>query len=151
MVRERGAFSRLAGNLVNFRSTALIYVDETTYSSVQLKPRSWGSRSDPVLHQKNNRQMRTTVIGGIGACLKDGRVMNLARSTNKAEFMQFLVDLKQAVLPRYRSQTQIVIMDNARAHTCKDTLDFFKGMFIPLFIPVMSCEYNCALYLFVWG
>ena len=80
--------------MIRVKDAALVYIDETTYSSVSLRRCSWASTEDPVLHQKNNKQMRCTVIGGIGKCLKDGRVMNLAASTNKAEFMKFLVDLK---------------------------------------------------------
>ena len=143
LLEERSSFAALIGNLVLARQDNLIYVDETTYASNSIPRRSWSSRDDPVLHQKNSKQMRRTVIGGIGRCLTNGRVMNLARSTNKAEFQSFLVDLKQAVLPKYRHQTQIVLFDGARAHTCRDTLQFFEGMFIPLQIPRFSCDFNC--------
>ena len=52
-----------------------------------------------MLHAKNNRQMRTTVFGAISPCLENGRVMRLAKSTNKQDFMSFLVDIKQPLLP----------------------------------------------------
>ena len=69
--------------------------------------------------------------------------MRLAKSTNKLDFMSFLVDIKQSVLPRYRSSMQILLYDGARAHTCNDSQDFIEGYFKPLQIPVMSCEFNC--------
>ena len=74
--------------------------------------------------------------------------MRLAKSTNKRDFMSFLVDIKQAVLPKYRSQLQILLYDGAKAHTCLDSQKFIEGFFIPLQIPVMSCEFNCKLLTF---
>ena len=100
---ERAAFSRLVSNLTLTKPHQLIWMDETTYSSIQMKAKSWASKQNPVLHAKNNRQMRVTVFGAISPCLENGRVMRLAKSTNKQDFMAFLVDIKQAVLPRYRS------------------------------------------------
>ena len=123
-------------------------MDETTYSSVQTKAKSWSRKHPLVLHPKNNRQMRITVFGAISPCLQTGRVMRLAKSTNKRDFMSFLVDIKQAVLPKYRSQLQILLYDGAKAHTCLDSQKFIEGFFIPLQIPVMSCEFNCKLLTF---
>ena len=142
-MNERAAFSRLVANLMNSKPHQLIWMDETTYSSVQMKAKSWSRKHPLVLHPKNNRQMRVTVFGAISPCLQSGRVMRLAKSTNKQDFMSFLVDIKQAVLPRYRSQLQILLYDGAKAHTCLDSQNFIEGFFIPLQIPVMSCEYNC--------
>ena len=104
-------------------------MDETTYSSVQMKAKSWARKQDPVLHPKNNRQMRVTVFGAISPCLQNGRVMRLARSTNKQDFMAFLVDIKTSILPMYRSETQILLFDGARAHTCRDSQEFMKDYF----------------------
>ena len=59
-----------------------------------MKAKSWAKKEKPMLHVRNARQMRTTVFGAIGICLKDGRVMQLAPSTNKHDFMAFLVSLK---------------------------------------------------------
>ena len=108
-----------------------------------MKAKSWAKKHNPVLHAKNNRQMRVTVFGAISPCLENGRVMQLAKSTNKQDFMAFLVNVKQAVLPKYRSQLQILLYDGARAHTCRDSQAFMEGYFKPLQIPVMSCEFNC--------
>ena len=69
--------------------------------------------------------------------------MQLAPSTNKHDFMAFLHNVKQAVLPRYRSQQQVVVYDGAKAHTCKDSQQFMVGYFTPLQIPPYSCEFNC--------
>ena len=113
-----------------------------------MKAKSWAKKDKPMLHVKNARQMRVTVFGAIGKCLKDGRVMKLAPSTNKQDFMAFLVSLKQALLPKYRKQEQIVIYDGARAHTCRDSQEFMHGYFIPLQIPTYSCEFNCEYHLF---
>ena len=121
---ERAAFSRLIGNLMIAKPHQLIWMDETTYSSVQMKAKSWSRKQDPVLHAKNNRQMRVTVFGAIGTCLQNGRVMRLAKSTNKQDFMSFLVDIKTSILPKYRSQMQILLFDGARAHTCHDSQAF---------------------------
>ena len=132
MALERGAFSRLLANLMRTKPHQLIWVDETTYSSVQSKQKSWSKQNNPQLHVRNARQMRVTVIGAIGTCLESGRLMQLARSTNKQDFMAFLHNLKQAVLPRYRAQLQIVVYDGAAAHTCQDSQDFMHGYFIPL-------------------
>ena len=118
-------------------------MDETTYSSVQTKAKSWSRRHPLVLIPKNNRQMRVTVFGAISPCLQNGRVMSLAKSTNKQDFMSFLVAVKQAVLPKYRSKLQVIIYDGAKAHTCNDSQNFLRDYFIPLQIPVMSCEFNC--------
>ena len=87
--------------------------------------------------------MRVTVFGAISPCLQNGRVMRLARSTNKQDFMAFLVDIKTSILPMYRSETQILLFDGARAHTCRDSQEFMKDYFKGLQIPVMSCEFNC--------
>ena len=108
-----------------------------------MKAKSWARKQDPVLHPKNNRQMRVTVFGAISPCLQNGRVMRLARSTNKQDFMAFLVDIKTSILPMYRSETQILLFDGARAHTCRDSQEFMKDYFKGLQIPVMSCEFNC--------
>ena len=109
-----------------------------------MKAKSWARKQDPVLHPKNNRQMRVTVFGAISPCLQNGRVMRLARSTNKQDFMAFLVDIKTSILPMYRSETQILLFDGARAHTCRDSQEFMKDYFKGLQIPVMSCEFNCT-------
>ena len=69
-------------------------MDETTYSSVSLKPRSWATKEDPVLHAKNNKQMRVTVYGAISPCLENGIVYKLAKSTNIADYKSFLVQIK---------------------------------------------------------
>ena len=140
---ERVAFSRLIANLMTVKPHTLIWMDETTYSSVQMKAKSWATKQNPVLHAKNNRQMRVTVFGAISPCLVNGRVMRLAKSTNKHDFMSFLVDIKTSILPRYRRQLQILLFDGARAHTCHDSQAFMEGYFKPLQIPVMSCEFNC--------
>ena len=132
MELERGAFSRLVANLMRSKPHQLIWVDETTYSSVQSKPKSWCKKGKPLLHMRNARQMRVTVIGAIGTCLQDGRVMQLAPSTNKHDFMAFLHNVKQAILPRYRSQQQIIVYDGARAHTCRDSQAFMSDYFTPL-------------------
>ena len=94
MTRDRSAFSRLVANLIANRESQIIYVDETTYSTVSLKPKSWAPSKHPNLHAKNNKQMRRTLIGGIGTCLIGGRCMRLAKSTNQIDFRTFLVDLK---------------------------------------------------------
>lgn len=77
-------------------------MDETTYSSVQSKPKSWSTSANPVLHPKQNRQMRVTVFGAISPCLKDGRAFKLAKSTNKEDYCSFLVQIKQSVMPKYQ-------------------------------------------------
>ena len=118
---ERAAFSRLVANLMNSKPHQMIWMDETTYSSVQTRAKSWSKKHPLVLHPKNNRQMRITVFGAISPCLENGRVMRLAKSTNKQDFMNFLFQIKQSVLPKYRSQLQIVLYDGAKAHTCKES------------------------------
>ena len=123
-----------------------VWMDETTYSSVQMKAKSWARKQDPVLHPKNNRQMRVTVFGAISPCLHNGRVMRLAKSTNKQDFMGFLVDIKTSILPKYRSDIQVLCYDGAKAHTCRDSQEFMKDYFKPLQIPVMSCEFNCKFH-----
>ena len=57
--------------------------------------------------------------------------------------MSFLVDIKTSILPRYRTQTQVLLFDGTRAHTCNEFQAFMQGYFKPLQIPVMSCEFNC--------
>ena len=57
----------------------LIWMDETTYSSVQMKAKSWSRKQDPVLHAKNNRQMSVTVFEAISPCLVNGRDIRLAK------------------------------------------------------------------------
>ena len=52
MLRQRGHFSRLMANLMVARADDLIFVDETTYSTVQLKSKSWSHQENVVLHQK---------------------------------------------------------------------------------------------------
>ena len=141
--RERIAFSRLFGNLITSSRYQLIYMDETTYSSVQSKPKSWSTSANPVLHPKQSRQMRITVFGAISPCLKDGRAFKLAKSTNKEDYCSFLVQIKQSILPRYQGSKQILCYDGARAHTANYSMQFIRDLFIPLQIPVMSCEFNC--------
>ena len=46
--------------------------------------------------------------------------------------MAFLHNVKQAILPRYRSQQQIIVYDGARAHTCRDSQAFMSDYFTPL-------------------
>ena len=57
----------------------LIWMDETTYSSVQMKAKSWSRKQDPVLHAKNNPQMSVTIFEAISPCLVNGRDIRLAK------------------------------------------------------------------------
>ena len=57
--------------------------------------------------------------------------------------MSFLVDIKQVLLQRYRSQLQILLYEWAKAQAYQDSKSFIEGFFIPFQIPVMSCEFNC--------
>ena len=43
---------------------------------------------------------------------------------------------------------QILCYDGARAHTSNYSMEFIRDIFIPLQIPVMSCEFNCKFPLF---
>ena len=88
---ERLAFARLIANLIATKDKHLVYMDETTYSTVQSKSRSWAFRSTPVLHPKNNRQMRVTVFGACGPALVGGLVVKLAPSTNSVDYCSFLL------------------------------------------------------------
>ena len=87
--------------------------------------------------------MRVTVFGAISTCLQDFRAFKLAKSTNKEDYCSFLLQIKQSVQQKYRSHKLILCYDGARAHTAKYSMDFIKDLFIPLQIPVMSCEFNC--------
>ena len=57
----------------------LIWMDETTYSSVHMKAKSWSRKQDPVLHANKNRQMSVTVFEAISTCLVNGRDIRLAK------------------------------------------------------------------------
>ena len=87
--------------------------------------------------------MRVTVFGAISTCLQDFWAFKLAKSTNKEDYCSFLLQIKQSVQQKYRSHKLILCYDGARAHTAKYSMDFIKDLFIPLQIPVMSCEFNC--------
>ena len=76
--------------------------------------------------------MKVTVFRAISPCLQNGRVMRLARSTKKQDFMAFLVDIKTSTLPMYHSDIQILLFDGVRVHTCRNSQelmkDYFKGL-----------------------
>ena len=76
--------------------------------------------------------MRVTVFGAISPCLRNARAFKLAKSTNSDDYCSFLVQIKQAILPRYRNQRQIIFFDGARAHTSKKSSVFIREMFTPL-------------------
>ena len=40
------------------------------------------------------------------------------------DYFTALVDIKTSILPKYRSQMQILLFDGARAHTCHDSQAF---------------------------
>ena len=139
---ERLAFARLLANLINTKDKHLVYMDETTYSTVQSKAKSWSFRSTPVLHPKNNRQMRVTVFGACGPALVGGLVVKLAPSTNSVDYCSFLLQVKEAIKPAFRNVKLIMCQDNASAHTSRVSKAFAASEFHTLNIPVMSCEFN---------
>ena len=122
MLSERTCFARVIGNLIRLRSKDLIWIDETTYSSVSLKPKAWSG--NPVcLNPKQQTQRRITVMGAISPALVDGRCMRLAKSTNKAEYKDFLVDVYQSVLKNSKKpgkSVKYLVMDGHRSHTNAD-------------------------------
>ena len=87
--------------------------------------------------------MRVTVLRAISTCLVIDCVMRLAKSTNKQDFMAFLFEVKQAVLPKFRFQMQILLYDEAHVYTCCDSQASMEDYFKPLQIHMMSYKFNC--------
>ena len=78
--RRRLVFAKLLATLIN-RGKPIIYCDETTYNTWQLKAKSWSLNKNALVHARNNKRMGKTVYGAIGHCLNNP-VFKLGRTTN---------------------------------------------------------------------
>lgn len=139
---ERKVFAQLIGNIVA-SGAPVIYMDETTFTAWMLKSKSWSSREKPVYHARNDKKFGTTVFGALGRCLKNGFVYQRAKSTNKIDFLRFVIDTRQAVQERYWNQKPYFLYDGHPAHVGRDRLRLLEQYFRPVQIPGYSCEFNC--------
>lgn len=115
VLRNRKVFAKLIGNLIVLRRP-LIYVDETTYNTWQMKAKSWSSSESPNLHARNNKRWNTTVYGAVGECLAYP-VFMLGNTTNGEDFRRFVMQVKNALSSAYIGTKPIFLYDAAKAHT----------------------------------
>ena len=137
--KERLVFSRIIAKLIE-EKVPLIYMDETTFNTWQMKTKSWSSKSDIVYHHRPSTRLGITVFGAIGKCLKKPMFMT-ARSTNKEDYMRFMNQVKEQVRD-LKGRKPVLLYDAHRSHTSLIARDKIPKMFIPLPIPVYSCEFN---------
>jgi len=137
--KERFVFARILAKLIE-EKVPLIYMDETTFNTWQMKTKSWSSKSDIVYHHRPSTRLGITVFGAIGNCLKKPMFMT-ARSTNKEDYMRFMNQVKEQVRD-LRGRKPVLLYDAHRAHTSLIARDRIPKMFLPLPIPVYSCEFN---------
>ena len=138
--QERYAFARLLAKLIEEKKH-IIFMDETTVNTWQIKTKSWSSKTDIVEHKRPSTRIGITVFGAIGNCLKNP-VFRTAKSTNKTDYIEFMRLVKEQVRQIHHSQKPILLFDAHRAHTSLLAREEIPRMFVPLKIPVYSCEFN---------
>ena len=86
--KERFAFARLLTKLLDAKMP-MIFMDETTVNTWQIKTKSWSTRTNIVFHKRPSTRIGITVFGAIGNCLKKP-VFRTAKSTNKDDYVEFM-------------------------------------------------------------
>ena len=138
--QERYAFARLLAKLIQEKKP-IIFMDETTVNTWQIKTKSWSSKTDIVEHKRPSTRIGVTVFGAIGNCLKNP-VFRTAKSTKKHDYIEFMRLVKEQVRSIHHNQKPILLFDAHRAHTSLLAREEIPRMFVPLKIPVYSCEFN---------
>jgi hypothetical protein len=143
LVEKRQVFAKLLATLVD-ANKPLIYVDETTFNTWQMKAKSWSKRDQPLYHARNSKRITVTVYGAIGHCLQRP-VFRLGCSTNAEEYKRFLTEVHENLKPEvtFNRAKPILLYDGATAHTSNASKAFMGKYFEPLQIPIYSCEFNC--------
>ena len=140
--RDRRAFARLL-SLIIVRDKPLVYLDETSFVSQIVLPKSWALASVPNQHSMTKTRYSITVYGAVGACMAQP-VYYLAPTTNAEHFRKFLALVKQSVP---RSANAYLLYDGHAAHrTC---LADIQSHFTPLPNPGYSSNFNVIES--IWG
>jgi hypothetical protein len=138
--QERFAFARLLSKLLD-ENVPIIFMDETTVNTWQMKTKSWSTKNDIVYHTRPSTRLGVTVFGAIGNCLKKAMFMT-AKSTNKNDYLNFMRQVSQQVRPDPQNRKPVLLYDAHRAHTSLDARALIPKLFNPLPIPTYSCEFN---------
>ena len=113
-----------------------MWMDETTFTSQAVPPKSWATRERPNNHPySGDRQYRVTVYGAIGACLKKP-VYYLSYSTCGVEYRKFVGRIHRAL--RNRNDRPLLYYDGHPAHTSQVSVDKVSEHFRPL----QACPYS---------
>ena len=136
---ERVKFATFMGNILRL-SKPLIYMDETTFNSWQLKPRSWQHPGHRNQHVRPGARHCVTVFGAIGLPLTEA-VFSFADSTNQVDYRLFLRKIKAHQKVTVRGKP-LLLFDGHPAHKTKETMRVVASMFHPVLNVPYSCEMN---------
>lgn len=136
---ERLKFATFMGNVLRL-SKPLIYMDETTFNSWQLKPRSWQHPDHRNLHVRPGARHSVTVYGAIGLPLT-APVFSFGGSTNQVDYRLFLRKIKAHQKTTVRGKP-LLLFDGHPAHKTPETMRVVASMFHPVLNVPYSCELN---------
>lgn len=91
--KSRMRFAAFMGNILRLNKP-LIYMDETTFNTWQIKQQSWSHPDHRNEHIRPGPRHSTTVYAAIGLPLSKV-VYKFGTSTNQVAFREFLRDVKQ--------------------------------------------------------
>ena len=117
------------------------YFDETSMSHRQVQKRAWYFRREkfqiPIAASKGKA---FTIYGTIGDCIQNNGYFEIHGSTNKKDFMAYLLNLQTRMIPP-QNELPIFVYDNHRAHIGMDRLEILNQFCRPM----RSIAYSCFL------
>ena len=136
-------FARKLAKLRKDKAKYVIYIDETSFNSWEVPKKTWACPSKPISIRLNKRRGKgVTIYGAIGEAV-NGVLHMVSRSTNKKDFVRFLVLLRKKCLVDETKELYLVI-DNHNAHTSKQVIEAMERLyFTPINQPTYSPEFNC--------
>ena len=137
--RARVRFGTFLGNVLAAKKP-LVYQDETTFNTWQLKAKSWALPGVRNEHARPGPRYSVTVYGAIGACLTQP-VFSLGDSTNQVEFRQFVRKVK-----RHQKATvagkPLLFVDGHAAHLTPESKKAIEAGFHCVKNVPYTCELN---------
>ncbi len=132
---EREQFALKLGHLIR-NGAPVIYCDESSFNNWSLDNKSWSTSELFIELPYNKRHYSVTLFASIATCLKDGFVLNLAKSTNKEDFLLHLKSVKKAM--RDSTLKPYIVLDNASAHHSLFVKNYLESQLRPLWLPAYS-------------
>ena len=137
---QRKEFAVTLGNVVA-QKLPLIYMDESSFNSFVIKPKSWSAKDQVNVHHRDNKRFSVTVFGAIGHPIEGLLFVMLARSTNQIDYRRFLRQLKQKVKSDVGNKP-VLLYDGAPPHCTFNSHRTAEQLFFPLKNVAHSSDFN---------